>query len=283
MTNYAITNEGRRLRRSTLLFPDWSGISPNLRRKVDRLSEQSNEVGQIIQRLRTKDPLAFVDASVWSQYVGELLHPLSEKRMHRIGPDGSNNPQVHLDEYLLFKKCMEQTSCLAQDASFENFLASISTIGGLVTKKNSAGFRSSEVGLDADNHGVRVDFCPADLVVPHLEEVWKQLRHPHIPPAVKAIVGMAGILNCHPFIDGNGRCSRVYFNMLLNGNSNTPPGYVPLKIIFSASRGGFEIRLRDVEENGNWHSIVDYFYSIFLMYENILRHHFDIQEDMKVD
>jgi Fic family protein len=85
-----------------------------------------------------------------------------------------------------------------------------------------------------------------------------------IPRTLRAIVAMTGILNTHPFPDGNGRCARALFNAVLGQESGACfSSYVPLKAAMQASDAGFEIRLRDAETNGNWAPLIVYFTTVF--------------------
>ncbi|MDZ5645848.1 Fic family protein [Nitrospirillum sp. BR 11828] len=72
-----------------------------------------------------------------------------------------------------------------------------------------------------------------------------------------ATVAMNAICNLHPFQNGNGRTSRVLFNLLI-GNPQLPPLYVPLYALSKISHGGFLIRLRQAQYHNDWHPLADF-------------------------
>jgi hypothetical protein len=70
-------------------------------------------------------------------------------------------------------------------------------------------------------------------------------------PLYTAVVAMAAILNLHPFEDGNGRSSRVIFNLSLWHAFGRRP-YIALFEHMQASGGDFELALRRAEVLGDW-------------------------------
>ena len=64
------------------------------------------------------------------------------------------------------------------------------------------------------------------------------------------------LLNAHSFTDGNGRLSRVVFNLL---TMNSYESYLPIYDIQHFSEGGYEIRLREAEIFNRWRPIIEYF------------------------
>jgi hypothetical protein len=75
---------------------------------------------------------------------------------------------------------------------------------------------------------------------------------------VRACVAYVGLLNAHPFEDGNGRVARVVFNLELRRLGMPNDAYVPLYAAMCQSRGGYEIRLRQAELHGEWDPLVRY-------------------------
>lgn len=72
-----------------------------------------------------------------------------------------------------------------------------------------------------------------------------------------ATVAMNAICNLHPFLNGNGRTSRVLFNLVV-GTHRLPPLYVPLYTLSKISHGGFLIRLRQAQYHNDWHPLADF-------------------------
>ncbi|WP_343635704.1 Fic family protein [Roseateles sp.] len=76
---------------------------------------------------------------------------------------------------------------------------------------------------------------------------------------VAAVIEFVCVNSYHPFADGNGRCSRILFNARMRALGLPENTYIPLKEMFWASFGGYEIRLRQVELHGDWLPMLSYF------------------------
>jgi Fic/DOC family len=136
-------------------------------------------------------------------------------------------------------------------------LANIASCGN--DKKTDV--RNGDVSLGADRTGQYWTFPRAAAVKPLLHRLHADLKTSHSASALfAAIVGLVTINCIHPFMDGNGRTSRIVFNaMLVNGGKLDPKGYIPCKHIYAISKYGFEIRLRLVILKNDWLPMIDYF------------------------
>lgn len=81
---------------------------------------------------------------------------------------------------------------------------------------------------------------------------------PYPARTLTAIVGMVCLTNAHPFINGNGRTSRILFNWLLRRGGMSAKVYLPLYEMIGRSQGGFQLRVRQAEIRGEWDGIVEY-------------------------
>ena len=82
---------------------------------------------------------------------------------------------------------------------------------------------------------------------------------------VAAVVEFVCVNSYHPFADGNGRCSRILFNSRLRALGLPENTYIPLKEMFWASFGGYEICLRQVELHGDWLPLLSYFADVIVI------------------
>jgi hypothetical protein len=121
------------------------------------------------------------------------------------------------------------------------------------------GLRTINVATRPDLAGNRVRYPPPMAVSPALEALgrfaegcWRET------PLFAATVCLAGVAAIHPFVDGNGRTSRIVFNYVLRDALAAADFYLPIFEIAGLSRGGFIIRLRDAHYNGRWEPLLAY-------------------------
>ncbi|MDF0490157.1 Fic family protein [Sphingomonas sp. H39-1-10] len=106
----------------------------------------------------------------------------------------------------------------------------------------------------------RPDRCNRFVVYPPAESVPIQLQLLEASiaaPATRArsfdaVVSLVALTNCHPFLDGNGRVARIVANRLLDRTASAARVYLPLREIAIFSRGGYILRVREAELQGNW-------------------------------
>lgn len=199
----------------------------------------------------------------WSRYAADMRHPLSSLwlqrgggQRHREFRDASNE----FEGYLLVRETL--MAGLAAD-DHKDFLSALRRACAVLCEEEDVQFRRAPIGLEPDADGALVRFGDWVDVPDRLEELFLQYRQSGLPTSMKAISAMAVLLNIHPFVDGNGRCSRALFNAIVESVSGASGSYVPLRAALEASDGGFEIRLREAETNGNWAPLIVYFTTVF--------------------
>lgn len=121
--------------------------------------------------------------------------------------------------------------------------------------------RTGDVSLGADREGQYWAFPRAERLMPLLQDLHSNLKSSRdSSPLLAAIVALVTINCIHPFMDGNGRTSRIVFNaMLVDGGKFDQYGYIPCKQIYAISKYGFEIRLRQIILKNEWLPLIDYF------------------------
>lgn len=144
---------------------------------------------------------------------------------------------------------------------FPTFLQLTRRIAGCSTAGTYAQFRDGPIGLEVDNDGTCVVFGPPEAVEERLQEIHSDALALNLPREVTAVFVLVGILNVHPFSDGNGRCARSWFCLLLE-QAGGRRIYMPLRRVIEISAGGFEIRLREAEVLGRWRPLFDYLATI---------------------
>lgn len=64
--------------------------------------------------------------------------------------------------------------------------------------------------------GRQFEYPAPSEIRPRLEALWDEVNDPTLPPAVQAAVAHLGLVEIHPFGDGNGRTARLVASLLLS-------------------------------------------------------------------
>lgn len=137
--------------------------------------------------------------------------------------------------------------------SADDFRASLCAANALVVPQ--AGLRRYEAGLPVTVGAIQVLFPEPSRLAARLEELHGFVKRRGSSVGT-AIAVLAAMLNAHPFSDGNGRVARALYAHLLGTIGLS--GHFPFAAVFHASRGSFDLCLREGEILGNWEPFVRY-------------------------
>ncbi len=249
-----------KLDRAPLMFPSADQFSAREQRKMHTLQQAFDSAAVNIRQL-AYDQIKVHDLQ-HHRCFAELCHPLSGKMQDRAG--GIRHARDAHAEFALFDRHRANFSVCS--SSSDQFVTWLGKVNAQALSIESSGLRGALVRMNVDSAGDYIEFGPPELVPGRLEALRQAFLQSTFPRTFNAIAAIAILLNIHPFSDGNGRTARCLFNVLLNQDQATP-SYLPLRTFFSASDGGFELRLREVEINGNWMSLVNYLMTICYSYE----------------
>lgn len=117
--------------------------------------------------------------------------------------------------------------------------------------------RAGPIRSKSDRFGRCVEFPRIESAIGALEDLRSHLRiYADRRPAFAAVVALAAIGAAHPLIDGNGRTSRLAFNLLAEAALGS--GYLPLSELGLLSRGGFLLAMRSAQYHGDWIALTTY-------------------------
>lgn len=135
------------------------------------------------------------------------------------------------------------------------FIGSLEAISSAVLNGSST-IRTRPVYLAPDPHGSYVEYLEASLIRDQLALVFLSIGRGDWPAVYRAVIAYVLLVGAHPFLDGNGRVSRLVFNAVLVHAGLPASAYVPVKEIYSMSLGTMSIQKRRAQLRGDWQSIV---------------------------
>jgi hypothetical protein len=186
-----------------------------------------------------------------------LWHPLSEDAILRAGSRIYDPARTRIELGVFESKLDGFSAAIASDepSSFSRWLNDASVALGI----DRPGIRRSDIFTRRNTEGFRSKFPSATMIDNRMEELHRFIRRTiRKSPLFSATVAMVAMTNCHPFHDGNGRMSRILFNVILHIGGVSRNGYVPMYEMLWISGFGFEIRVMSAESFDCWEPLFSY-------------------------
>ncbi|WCE03478.1 Fic family protein [Pseudoxanthomonas sp. JBR18] len=120
------------------------------------------------------------------------------------------------------------------------------------------GFRTRSVTTLPDRIGSKIVYPDAGSIAASLEEVaatWSRINE--VSAGLAAAYCLVALMTVHPFLDGNGRLARVFFNWHLN-DARVNKVYLPIYETSAISDGGYILRVREAQYHNNWLPLLRY-------------------------
>lgn len=175
-------------------------------------------------------------------------HPLFEHYATNNALEPLSNRTPTEQQYVeVFSSALEQSLVTLKYSTICKMLeaAACALTGTIVT------IRATRVGVRPDKRGCTVEFVQPSDIPAALMALWKYMAD--LPSSRQDLLGASvatvGLMNCHPFLDGNGRLARVLFNALMG---RTSQNYIPLYDFYNCSPGAHVLRIRQAELFGEW-------------------------------
>ncbi|WJV26251.1 MULTISPECIES: Fic family protein [Pseudomonas] len=139
------------------------------------------------------------------------------------------------------------------DISYPTICTFLNTTSQLIG--GSGSIRDLPIGLTPDKQGRTTLFIDAAEIEGTLINLWQYMAKRPAPQCdlFSALIAIVGLLNCHPFNDGNGRVARVLLNILL---ARSEHNYIPWYDFYHCTPGGYTLRLRQAQLFGEWDELV---------------------------
>jgi len=246
-----------------LRTPTYIDIAPASRLYIEASCAALEDLGDIpidflrpVFGERTRE--VHVDDFEFSGPLKKLEHRLSNARVRATGPRRT----YRLDSAMQERACASNLGphfghqLMGSFEEFKSGLARAAT--GMLGEENPIrdGFNVFTVRGDDGVSWMFSDYLNLDDQLAWLHDFLRERIHID-PPIFVAAAFMGLFLTAHPFRDGNGRTSRLLFNVVLREafrHRDIP--YIPLKNFMDLSRHGFEIRLHQAQVLGRWSPLV---------------------------
>lgn len=245
---------------SPFIFPEKASCGPDLLRRMDALQLSRDQAAMAVSATNSSELIRCKDFWSSRQASIELSHPWSNLWMARRGA-ACRTPRLTEEEYGACIQAEKEIKQYARAGHSDDFSRVFEGIARAVLG-NGAGIRSAPAATIPDKLGHSIAFGPHQDIRSQLNFTWHKYCLSDLPQAVADVALLIALLNIHPLQDGNGRCARAVFGAVSRLHQPHGDAYIPLRAVIDASNGGFEIRARDAERNGNWLPIIDYFISI---------------------
>jgi hypothetical protein len=245
-------------KRQIICPPSWADLDKGTRAKLSAADDRLVSVSCF----RSADGVAHLE--ITDEIRARMAHALSPWIMERLA-----------DAVLVPGRSMWEAQCLnlewdqlqAALAGDISFAACVEAIARRIDA--GARIRTSGVGAAPDTKGDTIVFPAAGHVSAALASIGDQVRSVRSSPLFSATVVLARIVNCHPFLDGNGRVGRILFNSILMNCGLDRKSYIPLYDVFRCTDGGYEIRLRMAETQDKWDDLLCYMSDVVYLLQEV--------------
>ncbi len=189
-----------------------------------------------------------------------LFHRLSGK-LQPLGNDGIKCSRSSIEEY---KMCIKyKRSFFNSIRSVESFLKYIKEISSDLLG-NPVFIREKEVIVTPDRYGNFVAYPNQKYINFGIEKLLFVIKNKEKYGALlSSCTILSMLLSIHPFQDGNGRVSRIIFNIFLMNTVNKNI-FIPIYEFSKISQNGFLFNIREAQLFNKWENISIYMNNILL-------------------
>jgi hypothetical protein len=231
--------------------------------------------------LRHGEPLKGAASPAGNQYADEatlprrLRHPLSPRALVRAGARLSPEQRAHSNAQITQRNAIEiaalgkfqnELSISLDDEDADRFNAALENNATELHATKTC-FRKISATIVADAHGVGWQCVSPAEALPRLGELRRHIINAPQSPLQTAVVALVMTSRIPPFMDCNGRRSRILFHAMLRKHDMSNELYVPLKNFYALSDFGFVIRLRHRFLTGNLAEVAVYFCHVLQLWQ----------------
>ena len=178
---------------------------------------------------------------------------------HRLSPeieDNIKNISLHRSSIDEFRLCQKYRNLFYDGiSSTENFCSFLEEICSDIHQKKMT-FRNTEVIARPNQNGEFIVYPGKEFIIEGINNCIRIIQARKKLGFLLASMSLMGIfLNIHPFRDGNGRTSRILFNIFLMNYVNRNI-FIPISEISSVSNKGFILSIKEGQIFNNWSPIM---------------------------
>lgn len=171
-------------------------------------------------------------------------------REYHLGVAGPRKSKTDT-EISFFPKMLSIVDGIDAQKSVRYLIPLLEDVSSSVLGRKSS-IRAKPIFIAKDWYGRSVQFPDHHSIRPQLQLICDLLVYSKASTVYKAVACYILLVGAHPFLDGNGRVSRMLFNAILVSGGLHPSAYIPLKEILDITQGSLAIRTRRVLMRGDW-------------------------------
>lgn len=218
------------------------------------------ELDRACRELAECGSLPITSDRLWQQCARTLPNELSILATAQNGRPSHDPNRTALEARATERYALELQNACHDSCGFKSWLATVAEACGV----RAPAIRTSSARLVDDGNGIAISFPPAEFVHVRLSELAAFILEGSGPACYQALVAQLALLNLHPFVDGNGRTSRVLVNSILRWSYPGFYAYIPVYEQRLHAPFAFEIALRSAEIHGEWQMLATFYKQLVL-------------------
>lgn len=241
-------------------YPDYEELPVSTRRKIEATEILLKDIPAELGSWFYRDIAAFNENNIERMSSSSILlsHELSDHFMNQGEHVKIDGVRTESERRALQKGIVSSSFPYTSHPS--EFICELESLASYLLGEECL-IRTGGLRCQPDRGNRQWVFTPPSKIADRLIGLHTYLNRnrAELPSLFSAVVAIVTIWFCHPFRDANGRVGRCLFQIILSCGGLSRTTNLPLRELFSLSRGGFLIRARQVITRKDWIPILDLF------------------------